>query len=74
MDGVRTSGRPSRDPPPILPTMRRWVCIVALLAGFSASDPSWSIRPRQPIPVERRLDSFSRAGGGLPAAAWWLFA
>jgi hypothetical protein len=52
--------------------MRRWVCIVALLAGFSASDPSWSARPRLLIPIERPLDAMDRVAGGLPAAAWWL--
>jgi hypothetical protein len=52
--------------------MRRWVCIVALLAGFSAGDPAWSTRPRQPIPIERRLGALDRLARGLPSAAWWL--
>ena len=38
------------------PAMRRWVCIIALLAGFSADGYAWSARPRQPVPIERRLD------------------
>jgi hypothetical protein len=52
--------------------MRRWVCIVALLAGFSTSDPAWSTRPRQPIPIERQLGALDRLAGGLPTAAWWI--
>jgi hypothetical protein len=35
--------------------MRRWVCIAALLAGFSADDYVRHARLRQPIPIERLL-------------------
>jgi hypothetical protein len=36
--------------------MRRWVCIVALLAGFARSDYSWTARPRLPVAIERPID------------------
>jgi len=38
------------------PPMRRWVCIVALLAGFSRSDYGWFARPRLPVAIERPID------------------
>jgi hypothetical protein len=52
--------------------MRRWVCVIALLAGFTASDPSWSVRSRPPVPIERQLATFDRTDHPLPSAAWWL--
>jgi hypothetical protein len=36
--------------------MRRWVCIIALLAGFGRSDYGWGIRPRIPVAIERPID------------------
>ena len=36
--------------------MRRWVCIIALLAGFSRSEYGWSSRSRIPIAIERPTD------------------
>jgi hypothetical protein len=50
--------------------VRRWVCIVALLVGFSGQDYTWSARARIPIPVERLLDP-RRPDPGLPEGAWW---
>jgi hypothetical protein len=50
--------------------VRRWVCIVALLVGFSGQDYTWSARVRIPIPVERLLDP-RRPDPGLPEGAWW---
>jgi len=51
--------------------MRRWVCIVALLAGFSGTGYAWSARPRIPVPIERILP---RGDGdrAVPPPAWWL--
>ena len=49
--------------------MRRWVCIIALLAGFSADDYAWSARPRQPVPIERRLDIVPPGPGANPRAS-----
>ncbi len=51
------------------PTMRRWVCILALLAGFSGGGYVWSARPRIPVPVERLLDERSDPGGR--GSDWW---
>jgi len=49
--------------------MRRWVCIIALLAGFSADGYAWSARPRTPVAIERQLDA--KLGGLSPTTAWW---
>lgn len=51
--------------------MRRWVCIVALLAGFSRSDYAWTIRPRIPIPVERPIEPRPGRHGTVQTGAWW---
>ncbi|HYM84031.1 MAG TPA: hypothetical protein VEY67_07765 [Candidatus Dormibacteraeota bacterium] len=54
--------------------MRRWVCIVGLLAGFASADPRPVTRVRGPVPIERSLASFrSIDPGALPATAdWWI--
>jgi hypothetical protein len=58
--------------------MRRWVCIVALLAGFSADGYAYTVRTRAPVPIERPLDeptSAAHAAARRPdmtrTAAWW---
>ena len=60
----------SAGPRPYTPAVRRWFCIVALLAGFSGDGYAWSARPRIPVPVERVLDP-RRWDPGLPEGAWW---
>jgi hypothetical protein len=54
--------------------MRRWVCIVALLAGFAADDYVRATRPRQPVAIERLTDDWrGRRPRGLdPTGAWWI--
>lgn len=52
--------------------MRRWVCIIALLAGFSSDDYLRGARLRDPVAIERligtgRLDERRPAQTG----AWW---
>jgi hypothetical protein len=56
--------------PPYTPAVRRWVCIVAMLAGFSGDRYLWAARPRVPVPVVRVLDP-RRPEPGLPEVAWW---
>jgi hypothetical protein len=52
--------------------MRRWVCIIALLAGFGPGEQGWHARTRQPVPIERRLDG-DRGMRGVPTTVdWWL--
>jgi hypothetical protein len=52
--------------------MRRWVCIVALLAGFAGEDYVRGARLREPIAVERLIDpSDGRMRGLRPTGAWW---
>jgi hypothetical protein len=49
--------------------MRRWVCIIALLAGFSADGYARSARLRTAVPIERQ---FSEPHPGVsPTPAWW---
>jgi hypothetical protein len=49
--------------------MRRWVCIIALLAGFSADGYARSARLRTAVPIERQLDG--TRPGLSPTSAWW---
>jgi hypothetical protein len=57
---------------PYTPAMRRWVCIVALLAGFAGDDYVRGIRLREPVAVERVIDTRLRGTRGLvPTGAWW---
>jgi hypothetical protein len=57
--------------------MRRWVCILTLLAGFSADGYAYSARPRIPVPIERPLDEPLRSAAQVRradlsrTAAWW---
>jgi hypothetical protein len=52
--------------------MRRWVCIVALLAGFAADEYARGARLPQPVAVERLIDTRRRGTRGLvPTGAWW---
>jgi hypothetical protein len=52
--------------------MRRWVCIVALLAGFAGDDYVRGVRLREPVAVERLIDTRQRGTRGLvPTGAWW---
>jgi hypothetical protein len=55
--------------------MRRWVCVIALLAGFSADGYAYTVRTRRPVPIERPLDdgtiSQHRRHELTRTAAWW---
>jgi hypothetical protein len=57
---------------PYTPAMGRWVCIVALLAGFAGDDYVRGIRLREPVAVERVIARRQRGTHGLvPTGAWW---
>lgn len=52
--------------------MRRWVCIIAFLAGFVGEDYVRGSRLPEPVAVERLIDF--RVGGSrglVPTGAWW---
>jgi hypothetical protein len=51
--------------------MRRWVCVFALLTGFSGASYVWGVRLREPVPIERRIDVPARVRGTRPTADWW---
>ena len=54
------------------PAVRRWVCIIALLAGFSGSGYAWTASPRIPVPVERRRSPRGVGRRAIPGPDWWL--
>jgi hypothetical protein len=41
--------------------MRRWVCIIVLLAGFAGQEDVRGARLREPVAIERLVD-LQRAG------------
>jgi hypothetical protein len=51
--------------------MRRWVCIVALLAGFAGEDYARGARLREPVAIQRLLDPRPGGQGLTPTGAWW---
>jgi len=53
--------------------MRRLVCVIALLAGFSGDGYAWTLRPRWPIPIERPVAPATGDGsrGFVPTLEWW---
>lgn len=85
MRGLLSSGRRPRgcDTPaptrenwspadrPYTPAMRRFVCVAALLFGFSGDRYVWSARPRMAVPVVQPV-RLAEAGGTVRGPAWWL--
>ena len=59
-----------RPTPSYTPAVRRWVCVIALLYGFSGDRYAWSARPRLPVPIERTIRP-GRHDRALPEEAWW---
>ena len=53
------------------PAMRRWVCIVALLAGFARDDYGRAARLREPVAIQRLLAPQPGGRGLTPTGAWW---
>jgi len=51
--------------------MRQWACVFALLLGLAGSGYTASTRIRIPIPIERRLDSWTRDGRLNRTLGWW---
>ncbi|HET7031365.1 MAG TPA: hypothetical protein VFI34_12700 [Candidatus Limnocylindrales bacterium] len=52
--------------------MRRWVCVVALLAGFARDADVRGVRLREPVAIQRLIATTVRPGRGLqPTGAWW---
>jgi hypothetical protein len=51
--------------------MRRWVCIVALLAGFGGQDYIWSARRPLPVAISRPLETYRGPDGLATTADWW---
>jgi hypothetical protein len=58
--------------PAYTPRVRRWVCIVTLLAGFGGQGYVWHVRLRRPVAIERTLESYRGRDGLDSMAAWWL--
>ena len=55
---------------PYTPAMRRFVCVAALLFGFSGDRYAWTVRPRMPVPIERPV-ALADAGRTRRTLAWW---
>jgi hypothetical protein len=55
---------------PYTPGMRRFVCVAALLFGFSGDRYAWTVRARMPVPIERPV-ALAEPGGTRRTLAWW---
>lgn len=51
--------------------MRRFVCVAALLFGFSGDRYAWTARFRIPAPIVQPV-RLREPGGTVREAAWWL--
>jgi hypothetical protein len=51
--------------------MRQWALVFALLLGLAGEGYVSTFRPKLPIPIERRLDSFSHDGRTGRTLDWW---
>lgn len=51
--------------------MRQWACVFALLLGLAGTSYAATARPRIPIPIERRLDTWARDGRLVRTLDWW---
>jgi hypothetical protein len=51
--------------------MRQWALVFALLLGLAGEGCVSTFRPKLPIPIERRLDSFSHDGRTGRTLDWW---
>ncbi len=51
--------------------MRRWFCLVTLLAGLESDRYVWLARLPRPVPIERILP---RGAGerAVPEPSWWI--
>ena len=51
--------------------MRRFVCVAALLVGFSGDRYAWMARPRAAVPVVQPV-RLAENGGTVRGPSWWL--
>jgi hypothetical protein len=51
--------------------MRRWACVITLLAGFFGDGYAWTVRPRPPVPIERRIEPETAPGRLARTLDWW---
>ncbi len=73
METRRSPGDATRGLFPFLPhthAMRQWACAVALILGLAGSGYAWTIRPRLPVPIERRISPGS-LGRTTLTPDWW---
>lgn len=59
------------EDPPYTPAMRRFVCVAALLLGFSGDRYAWTIRVRVPVPVTQPV-RLREVDGTVRGPAWWM--
>ena len=52
--------------------MRRWICIITLLAGFTSQDYVWLGRSRPPTATEQPYDRLPWRGIEVQPWDWWL--
>ena len=53
-------------------TVRRWICIITLLAGFTRQDYVWLARTRAAEPTEQPYDRLPWRGIEVQPWDWWF--
>ena len=51
--------------------MRQWACVVALLLGLAGNGYVTAVRPRIPVPIERRLETLADRERTRRTLDWW---
>lgn len=52
--------------------VRRWICIITLLAGFTSQDYVWQGRSRPPVATEQPYDRLPWRGVEVQPWDWWM--
>ncbi|HVA87089.1 MAG TPA: hypothetical protein VNF73_12345 [Candidatus Saccharimonadales bacterium] len=52
--------------------MRRWICIIALLAGFTREDYVWTAHMPTITPTQLPIDRLPWRGPEVQPWNWWL--
>ena len=68
--GASSRSRGASPTRPYTPAMRRFVCVAALLFGFSGDRYAWTVRYRLPVPIERPV-TLDEPGRTRRTLGWW---
>ena len=71
-NGTRDRSGRGRNGAPYTSAVRRWVCILVLLFGFTGQDYAFAAQRRAPTLTAQPLDRMPWRGPETQPASWWL--